>query len=323
MATILDPDAEVRRVTSLLQSLLHETGVELKRDTDALRLKIAQARASGTPISESWLLTQREYVGLARSLDVYLDQVATAMSTGTSEAVQSAISTTSGDLRAAVRAAGGSVAEWADLSPADLLSVLDTTFNESAVRTLYKRIGSEASRMLERELTKALVRGLGADDLSRALQRTLGWDAGRSLTVARTELLRSSRLTAAWGFQRNQSIVTGWQWMATPSRKPCSACFAMHGTVHPVQEVMSSHPNCRCSPVPIIRDVEPTVPSGEVLFRALGVADQREILGDYGYRLWRQGKVSFSDFAQRIDDPDWGVLYLPPSGAQLAALARV
>lgn len=100
-------------------------------------------------------------------------------------------------------------------------------------------------------------------------------------------------------------------------------CWAMHGTVHKLEERLEDHPNGRCGMEPLTKtwaeigrrigidlsDIEETrlLPEpGADVFSKLSQTEQINILGPAKWAAWKENKFSFSDLAGRKFDPVWG-----------------
>ncbi len=177
-------------------------------------------------------------------------------------------------------------------------------------------LGADEARALEEILTSAVGRGRNPREVARELSRVTTMPLNRALTVARTEQLRAYRAGSHLTFQANADALEGWTWISAADRRTCAACFAMHGSVHTLEEPMSSHPNCRCVPAPLSRpwsafglddDGTPQRPTdGPTLFRKLKPRDQDAILGRGGGEAYRRGEVSLEDFVTRRSHPLYG-----------------
>jgi hypothetical protein len=51
-------------------------------------------------------------------------------------------------------------------------------------------------------------------------------------------------------------MVKHWRWQVEPSSRPCAICWGMNGHVFPIEMKQRSHPNCRCTMVPLTEDEE-------------------------------------------------------------------
>lgn len=93
-------------------------------------------------------------------------------------------------------------------------------------------------------------------------------------------------------------------------------CWAMHGTVHKLDERMDEHPNGRCTALPVLKpwrelgldipDRRPVVVSGEDEFAKLTPAEQERVLGKAAFVAWQDGAVTLQDFAAHRHSAEWG-----------------
>jgi hypothetical protein len=100
-------------------------------------------------------------------------------------------------------------------------------------------------------------------------------------------------------------------------------CWAMHGTVHSLDERLDDHPNGRCVAQPLTRSwsdlgkrfgfdgsdipetrIEPE-PGAEV-FARLPAEQQIKILGPAKWAAWKDGRFQFADLVGRKHSPVWG-----------------
>jgi SPP1 gp7 family putative phage head morphogenesis protein len=108
----------------------------------------------------------------------------------------------------------------------------------------------------------------------------------RAATIARTEMA-----VAGWeGTQRDYArdpVVNAWQWMATFDGNACEICTTMHGTEYPTSQRLESHPNCRCTMVPVTDAFRP-IGAGETgieQMRAMNYPALAQIWGPTRARL--------------------------------------
>lgn len=98
--------------------------------------------------------------------------------------------------------------------------------------------------------------------------------------------------------------VERWRWSAAMDARTCRACVSLHGTVHPVEQVLNDHHRGRCAMIPITpawRELgfsdgrEPAFETGVDYFNRQDAATQRAIIGnDVLYEAIRRGEVRFS-----------------------------
>lgn len=130
----------------------------------------------------------------------------------------------------------------------------------------------------------------------------------RAVTVARTETLRAYREGNRASYQAS-GVVAGWRWLATLTTRSCAFCWSMHGSVHPLNAPMATHPRCRCTSVPVLKAAfggdEPTQ-TGPDVFAELDAAQQRAVLGGAKYRAYSAGAITLEDLAGTKRTREWG-----------------
>jgi SPP1 gp7 family putative phage head morphogenesis protein len=159
---------------------------------------------------------------------------------------------------------------------------------------------------------------------ARELRDALHVPLARALTIARTETLRAHREGQRAANVANPHLIGGWRWLAALDRRTCAVCWAMHGSEHPPGEVMGSHPNCRCTMLPITRswaevlpelpreraaalpDTRPDPGHGPAIFARLPAAEQRRILGPGAARHYRAGELTLDELVAFRVHPLWG-----------------
>ncbi|HLR97647.1 MAG TPA: hypothetical protein VK053_24210 [Jiangellaceae bacterium] len=96
----------------------------------------------------------------------------------------------------------------------------------------------------------------------------------------------------------------------------CAACFARHGTIHPVSEPgPDDHPRGRCTRLPVLKpwselgirapEPPPISVDGERAFRRMTRADQLEVLGPTRLALLDSGRITWADLATWRNNPQW------------------
>lgn len=237
-----------------------------------------------------------------------------------------------------MRRALGDLPTWARIPVEALRDVLGFTADGSPLAALFDRIGPDARAGWESALFRGLAMGLNPRDVAAMAQRATATGMARSIMIARTEMLRAYRQASGRNYQANSDVVREWVWISAGERRTCAACLALHGTVHPITEIMSSHPNCRCSMGPLTRslsdilgvdvpgdDSSLDVPAGEDIFAKFSDDAKRAVLGGPGaLAAWKAGEVRLSDFVGLRRSPVWGDSHYQRSltAARAAALSR-
>lgn len=303
-------DAHVDTATRRLATSYGEARRRMQADLDALVDRMDAALDAGRPLGPSWLMQQQRYLQLREQLDE-------AMLTWTDTAAQQTYQAQTSALVAAQVHTEGLVmhqlpARTATVTFARLPDnaarvLLGNTAAGSPLYALLDAAGVGARQAAERELTTGLLRGHSPRRIARGFGDQLDGGLTRATTIARTEVLRSYREVQHVSLAANTRLVQGWVWTAVLTARTCAACWAMHGSVHPVSERLDDHPNGRCAPIPLTRDgVPPPVRSGRDAFDRLPPATQRAILGSQAQRLYAAGDLQLTDLVGRRHSTEWG-----------------
>lgn len=129
----------------------------------------------------------------------------------------------------------------------------------------------------------------------------------KQVRVARTEPIRAYRESGRLTYLANSDVVTAWEWRAFPGRRTCPYCLAMDGSIHPLDQPMATHPQCRCTQLPVTELSDaPEFTGAEYLYR-LSASEQDEVFGSHTMgELYRSGKVRLSDIPEQFQHEDWG-----------------
>jgi hypothetical protein len=184
---------------------------------------------------------------------------------------------------------------------------------------------------LQRELVRGINRGADPEQIAAGIVRRLEaqFHTGleRSLLIANTEVMDAYREAALVFRLANGNVLRGWMWVARCDAHTCPACWAMHGSEHPVDEAGPyDHPNGRCISVPLTRTwrelgfdmPEPRgeVPNAEAAFRSLSRDAQLSVMGPSRLAAYERG-TAWADLATRRENPGWRPSYVPTPVHQL------
>lgn len=228
---------------------------------------------------------------------------------------------------------------FAQLPRGALTNLVGVLGDGSPLHTLLDTLGPNAADAAGGVLFRALATGMNPRIAARELRTQLGVPLGRALTISRSSMLDSYRSASLASYRANRDVISGWRFVAHIGPRACSACIALHNTVHFLDEFFPRHPNCRCSPIPITKTWEelgfPTSVSrraprplvqqapGPDLFAEMSDADQLRVLGPGKLALYRAGRIDLQDTAVLGFHPQWGAQLHEASIAEaLAAHAR-
>jgi SPP1 gp7 family putative phage head morphogenesis protein len=131
--------------------------------------------------------------------------------------------------------------------------------------------------------------------IAQEINNAVGGGAVRAMTIARTETNRAYR-EASRKFYADVPSVTGWRWLAALDLTTCPICWSMHGRIFKTKTPFGTHPNCRCTMVPVFRG-DAKAETGSAKFAGLTIEQQRAILGPKRLELYNQG-AGLSDFVE-------------------------
>ncbi|PDW02286.1 phage minor head protein [Candidatus Viridilinea mediisalina] len=305
-------EAALRRLMAAYQPAY----AAIQREVAVLTAQIAAARAAGETIRPAWLRERGRLEVLERQIvQEWARFAATAEQVITQtqrEAVVAAVVEAAALTQAALDeaglpsrlAVGGSVTRLPTEATAALVGVLG---DGSPLRGLLDALGQEAAASVEAALLRGVTIGRNPRQTARDIRTALGGNLTRALTIARTEHLRAYRGATLERFRDNADILRGWQWRASPSARTCAVCLAMDGREFGLNEAMPTHPNCRCTQIPLLRDrPAPTRTLGADWFADQDEATQRRILGPGAFDLYRSGRITLGDLVGVRNDPRWG-----------------
>ena len=111
---------------------------------------------------------------------------------------------------------------------------------------------AELAQTLEHELTQCLVTGKKTTELKNILQERFNVSYHRADTLVRTEMAHIQNEAAQKRYQ--DYGVTEYEIWAPKDERRCDHCGTLHRKRYPVgaQLPIPSHPNCRCSALPVI-----------------------------------------------------------------------
>ena len=135
-------------------------------------------------------------------------------------------------------------------------------------RYFAERVGQQALTAVREEVLRAVVLGQNPRRAARLIaRRVAAIPLARAMTIARTEALRAQREATRLGYR--EMGVRQWQRVAALDGRTCPVCWALHGTRYPVSEPFRTHPNCRCTMMPVLPGVDFGIPTAQDALLAL------------------------------------------------------
>jgi SPP1 gp7 family putative phage head morphogenesis protein len=296
---------------------------DLRPRIDAITQRIDDARANGEPVNPAWLYQQQRFRELADASRDRFNQYAMLVERETkglqSYAATEAIDSAYYLMRGALGRTTDPEAPEVLIRPGaeEMKDIVGFLGDGSPLHSLLSTFGDQAAQTIGKALTVGIVTGRSPVEIARSIRQAAGLPLVRAETIARTELHRAFRTATQRTFEKNSDVVSGWIWHSAQQRRTCAACWAMHGTFHPVTETLHGHVRCRCAMLPQTKTWEElgiegvqgervTVPLGSDLFTHLSEADQRYILGKTKHDLYKNGDITLADLATLHRNNIWG-----------------
>lgn len=181
----------------------------------------------------------------------------------------------------------------------------------SPLRDLLDDLGPGAAGGVEAALVEGVALGRGAVEIGQAIGKALDGNLARGHLIARTETMRTYRETSRQAYLARSELLRGWRWWSSLDRRTCVSCWAMHGSLHRLDERLDDHPNGRCTMIPELDEAatgirNTPIPRGPREFMRLDEATQRAVLGPSKFAAYRSGRVTLADLTEQVEHPRWG-----------------
>jgi len=281
-------------------------GVErrLMGQIEALAFRMAEITASGGVVTPNLLLGEVRYQQLLVQLHDEL-RTYTAYANSTISDGQQAMATAG--ISHGAQAISAQVATTFNRLP---VSAVQHMVGLTGAGTPLNSILVQSWPLSAQGLTQALVDGValgwGPRKTAKLMAEGMTGSLDRMLTIARTEQLRVYNESNRQQYIAS-GIVTSYTRIAAHDRRTCLNCILLEGTKYATDELMPSHPNCRCALIPIVRgQPEPEWQRGEDWLRSQDSATQESIMGKGKYEAWRLGQFELQDSVQIVPNATWG-----------------
>lgn len=197
--------------------------------------------------------------------------------------------------------------KWATMPDRAFADMVGRLQDGSPLSDLLDGLPAATNKEMRRGLLRGIALGENADVVGRRVAAATGLPRYRAVSISRTTILNSYRETSRRGYASHPDLVDGWFWQSAQNTRTCMACLERDGTLYPLNEPMSAHPQCRCRLRPRLRNGENTIrETGHQWFMKQPPSVQAKMLGPATNRAWMQGKIDLADLAGFAVDPRWG-----------------
>jgi len=274
-----------------------------------LALQIEEMQAAGQTVTRAKLMRLERYQQLLAQAQQQVEQynrwAANAITGGQRTAAGLGVEGATAAIEA-VYAEAGVFGTFGRLN----FSAVEAMFGLAADGTpLYELLAAsypETVASLTETLSTAIASGYNPRKTAGLMADAMAGNLNRATLIARTEQIRAYRTATQMQYQAS-GVVSGYQRRAALSDRTCAACLALDGKVYQTDQLIDSHPACRCVMIPILSEYDsPTLPTGPDWFNQQNAATQQKILGAAKYKAWKDGRFAFEDVARVKDDKTWG-----------------
>lgn len=308
----------LRRLAVAHQRTIDKLSAQLEKITKRIELDQKLGLDSGT-----YILQQQRLAAFITQANEYFQEFGADVAVELTQAQKDAVNLAEQFVPDSITAINGPVPlgySFAKLPEGAIQQFVGSLADGSPVRSLTESFGADAAKILNNLLLTGIATGQNPLTVARQMAAAVpDMLRHKANTIARTEMMRANRGANTKLFKANKDVVKGWKWFSSLDRRTCPVCWAMHGKTFPPGEIMATHPNCRCTQIPVTKtwkELGFDVPEvaqpisltedGEYFFKKLDVDDQIHVLGKSGHTLWKNGVAKLEDFVQDTYSPQWG-----------------
>lgn len=165
------------------------------------------------------------------------------------------------------------------LPEAQIRALINTPFEEAMFSQRVSLINAEMTAQIRNELTRSMINGESMGQAAGRIEQVLGANnpadprsfANRSVTIARTEIMRAQNMGKFSVYHENSDLIEGdpedaWIWVTTPDDRRCPWCRRREGKTPAQIRKMAAgrdpwgkstnlplHPHCRCTSYPKLK----------------------------------------------------------------------
>lgn len=297
---------EYKTVKDILRAYEQAEG-SVEKMIRSYQKKITKAKKAGLEPSLAWVYQEVRLENLLHELRLQLEDFSKDALEFTEKGKKNAYEL--GAVHALRLGEASVIGDFAGLNAGAMQTGQFLLASQSPLKKLFDEIAPNATTAARKIFADSLALGWNPRKTGRVLKKKITeLSKHRAEMIARTEMIRAYRVANQQVYKRNSDVLRGWRWTAAKTPATCSLCLALDGEIYPVEDVIKSHPSCRCSMVPLpntdFGGPEPS--SGEEYFAKLPEKDQVKILGKKKTELYRKGEISLKDNVSWRDHPEWG-----------------
>lgn len=300
-----------RTVFKILAHYAHAANL-IRPRIEELTRAVEAAQSAGAQINVAWFQMQRDRLlaldaQIKNQMDIFASKAGMVTTAAQGVAVEKGFEHAQALIKAASAGQAVRTNPGAQLNTRAVEALIGFASDGSPLKDLYAEISKGATNRIVNRFLQGVTQGKSPRFIAQQINQDLGLGAARAATIARTETLRAYREATRANFADNSDVVKGYIWVSQMSSRTCALCWALTGKKFDTDVPFATHPNCRCTMIPITDDPSFVIQSGEERLRQMSEGDQRAILGTGKYDAWRRGEFSLGAVVGTKRDDRWGV----------------
>jgi hypothetical protein len=206
--------------------------------------------------------------------------------------------------------------QWVQLPNEAFANFVGASGSGSPLANLLDEIGPTVRAGVNQSIAEGIALGQSPRDTALLVQRRVGMGLTRSLTISRTETLRSYREASRLQYHANRDIVKGFKRVSAQDSNVCMACLALDNMTYKTSVALDEHVNGRCAIVPItigykdlgidVEEPDFSRTTSRDWFNTQPESVQRDMMGPGRFEGWKSGEFELTDMAKVEHSAVWG-----------------
>ena len=184
--------------------------------------------------------------------------------------------------------------------------LIGRTQTGESLQKYFLRMKPEIAEKAKNALIEGFANGDGAGQIAKRINDVSEIGRYNALRLARTET-NSAFKSATLDFYKEAKI-DKWVWMSSLDTRVCPTCFFLHGRIFKTSKKISTHPNDRCTLVPLL-DNQPPIKTGIEIFKTLEKGVQKQLIGNQRFEMFENGDINVESFIGKKHSDEYGEIY--------------
>lgn len=270
----------------------------------ALSQEIKDLQDSGQPVPPQLIYTRQRYLDLmAQIMEELPDYEKYAVDVITEYQIEN-FNLGLDDASAVIRATSPADPVWNQVGKNAVETMAGFAGNGAPLAELMRHDYGDLGVKVTDALVQGIGLGKGAYAVAKDMRDAMGMEFNRSVRIARTEINRAYRIANAEQYAKSGVVTKVLRLCYAPTA--CLACLELDGEECP-KGVCDDHPNGKCTTVAVtIGGHYPQWQHGHDWLMEQSEADQRRIIGDGRYEMWKKDGIPLRDMVEMKPNVVWG-----------------